>query len=87
VGYFGELTKVFNQAWTAAKKDISAGKYATINVLTCALPLLFLGCSALLALLPSGDEEPPKMRMSKPVVQESASSLPKEVKSSDKKED
>jgi hypothetical protein len=62
VGYFGEVTKVFSQAFAAAKKDVQAGSYFTINTLTCVLPLLFAGFSVLLAFLPV-EEEVPRRRM------------------------
>ena len=66
VGYFGEVIKVFKQAFAAAKTDIQAGSYFTLNTLTCVLPLLFAGFSVLLAFVPADEEEVPKRRMPKP---------------------
>jgi len=59
----GEVTKVFSQAFSAAKKDVMGGNYFTLNVLTCALPLLFFGFSILLVFLPAEEEEVPRRRM------------------------
>jgi hypothetical protein len=56
LGYFGELSKVFKEAYTLARDDLSAGKYITVNVLTCVLPFVFIGLSVMLAFLPSDDE-------------------------------
>jgi len=56
VGYLGEVTKVFSQAYAAAKKDVLGGNYFTLNVVTCLLPLLFFGFSMLLAFLPAEEE-------------------------------
>ncbi len=57
MGYFGELSAVFKQSYKAALKDFSAGNYFTINILTCVMPLMFLGFAMLLAFIPV-DEEP-----------------------------
>ncbi len=56
LGYFGELTKVFTESYKLAREDLSAGNYLTVNVLTCVLPLVFIGLSVMLAFLPSDDE-------------------------------
>jgi protein disulfide-isomerase-like protein len=56
LGYFGEVTKVFSASFKAAKKDIDAGNYMTMNILTCVMPVLFLVFAALLALIPVDDE-------------------------------
>jgi protein disulfide-isomerase-like protein len=57
MGYFGELTAVFKQSYKAALKDLAAGNYFTINILTCAMPLMFIGFALLLTFIPV-DEEP-----------------------------
>ena len=61
LGYFGEVTKVFTSSFKAATKDVTAGKYFTMNVLTCVMPVLFVLFAFLLAFIPV-EEEPIRRR-------------------------
>ena len=85
MGYFGEVSKVFQQAFAAAKKDAQAGSYFTINTLTCVLPLLFAGFSVLLAFVPAEEEEVPRRRMpaKAPTAEDVAAAEPVADKKSD----
>lgn len=73
MGYFGEVTKVFKDSYNLAQKDISGGNYFTVNVLTCALPVIFILFSILLCFIPVESEEVPAPRKSSPTA---AASVP-----------
>jgi protein disulfide-isomerase-like protein len=58
MGMFGEITAVFKHAYKQAAVDLKAGKYLTIDVFLCFMPLLFLAFIVMIFVIPN--PQPPK---------------------------
>lgn len=58
MGMFGEITAVFKHAYKQAAQDLKAGKYLTIDVFLCFMPLLFVGFILMMLMIPN--PQPPK---------------------------
>jgi UPF0716 family protein affecting phage T7 exclusion len=63
MSYFEEVTSVFRKAFKAAVRDISNGKYMTINVVTIAMPAFFVVILLLLLCIPVETERMHRRRV------------------------
>jgi thiol-disulfide isomerase/thioredoxin len=55
LGWFGEITQVYNHAYKQAAKDLKRGNYFTADVVLAIMPAAFLIIILLICLIPSPD--------------------------------